>query len=67
MTTVVLEQPTIALRQSPKRAFRARYDASDKTGAIYCAARCAMRDALTYYVYAGNRYMVAIYRVTRLE
>ncbi len=58
------DQPTEALKASPKHAFRARYDAADITGAVYSAARAAMRDNRTYYVYAGNSYMNMIYRVT---
>lgn len=58
---------TTQLRASAATAFRARYAPGDLTGAIYSAARCARRDDTTYYVYPGNSFMVAVYRIGTLR
>ena len=57
------QQPTEALRSSPQKAFRARYNPSDLTEAIYSAARAARRDDRSYYIYPGNSFGAFCYRI----
>ena len=61
--SIVQEQPTAALRRSPAKAFRAKYDPSDLTEAMYSAARASKRDDREYWVYPGNSYGSFCYRI----
>ena len=57
-------EATATLQASPRSAFRARYSPGDLNGAIYAAARYAMRDSRPTFVYGGNSYGSFCWRVT---
>lgn len=63
-STELLEQPSEVLANMKITSMRSRYQSNDLEGAVISACKSALKNKKSFYVYPGNAYNVAIYRVT---
>lgn len=61
---MIEDEVTARLQSIRPSKLRARYAPQDLDGAICSAARCAMKSDVPMYIYGGNAYGRAMWRVT---